>query len=362
MDRRDTPRRVSPGDEEEDDERDRDRDRERPREARDREGTGPRFGSGRDRFARLVSASLPTERRLAFRKLGPAVAAGVLALAAIGVIGSHVVGRVVRWLHDRPPYQTTFAAIDLEPPPPSYYRGGREAFLGRVRALSHRPEGPFSALDVELEGLARDFRLYGWVRGVGLIERASPNRLTVHLEYRKPVAWAELPGEKAPALLDAEGVILPFGEADAERNGHLVTIRGIDHPLIQVVGLDPPFEPRPGHVWKDGDAPDAGGRVLAAVSLAAFFNAKLDREPRPIPRVLQPVFLHSLPEGGLFVQNAENSMLYWPEGPGLPSNDQRWADLHRWIRGRASTDVRRPNYLDFTKDGVVVKKGNDRPR
>src|SRR3954470_2740930 len=74
----------------------------------------------RHRFARFVTS--PTERRLVLSRLGLAVLAGVCALIAVGVVGAHVLEKMVRWLHGRPQYQTTFGAIELEPAPPAWYR------------------------------------------------------------------------------------------------------------------------------------------------------------------------------------------------------------------------------------------------
>src|SRR3954451_9213800 len=51
----------------------------------------------RPRVARFVTS--PSERRLVLSRLGLSLLASVLTLIAIGVIGSQVVERMVRWLH-----------------------------------------------------------------------------------------------------------------------------------------------------------------------------------------------------------------------------------------------------------------------
>lgn len=341
MERRDTPR-MGPAE-------------GRPREERAR--AEPRAGS--NRFTRFVT--LPMERRPSFRRLGLAVLAGVLGLCALGVVGSRVFDGMRRWLHDRPQYRTTFGAIALSPAPPTWYRGGRPAFLERVRRAAGRDDRPFSALDLDLDELSRAFRLDCWVERVQRVERHAPNRLVVHLDYRRPVAWAHLPGGTSRVLLDEDGVILPIEDVEVERaDGLLISVKGMGSPLIQIVGLDPPYEPRPGHVWKSNEAPGGLGkaneRVLFTVKLAAFFNRALLREAKPIPPALCPVVLKWQPESGLFVQNAEQTMIYWPPAPG-DEMSERWADLHRWIKRRPPRPIEYPNFLDFTREGVVVKEG-----
>src|SRR4051794_1547254 len=87
----------------------------RPRDAR------AELGTDRHRFARFVSS--PHERRLVLSRLGLALVTGVFGLIAVGLVGTHVVEKTVQWLHGRPQYRTTFGAIELDPPPPEWYRG-----------------------------------------------------------------------------------------------------------------------------------------------------------------------------------------------------------------------------------------------
>ena len=166
------------------------------------------------RFARFVT--LPTERRLVLRRLGLAVVGGVL---AAGSWSGHVFRNAVLWLHGHPQYQTTFAAIVLDPAPPAWYRGGAAGFLARVRKAAQREDKPFSVLDLRIEELRREFRLYCWVKGVERVERYPLNRIVVRLDYRRPVARADLPGGdvKVPlddVLLDEDGVLLPVEDMD----------------------------------------------------------------------------------------------------------------------------------------------------
>jgi hypothetical protein len=325
----------------------------RPRDAR----TGP-SQDGR-RFARFVT--LPTERRLVLGRLAMALLAGTLGLVAVGGAGTIAWERMVRWLHGRPQYQTTFREIKLDPPPPSWFRGGAAVFLDRVRTTAQRPDEPFSALDLDLADLIREFRYYCWVKRVVKVERLPPNRIIVRLEYRSPVAWsAPLSKSNARLLLDEYGVMLPAEDVDEDRPGR----------LIQVIGLDPPFEPGPGLVWKKRDASQALGkadeRVLATVKLAVFLRSKLEQEPTPVPPALRPVAIWvttKQEKSFVFVQNAENTMILWAGKPGLETPgpqaaDRRWGDLRDWFRFHSDhPPIQLPSYLDFSKDGVVIREG-----
>jgi hypothetical protein len=324
----------------------------------------PRGEPARDgrRFTRFVS--LPVERRLVLSRLGLATVLGLVGLAALTLVGSELVGRAVRWLHAQPQYQTTFDAIELEPPPPPWFQGGRPVFLGRVRQAAGRGNGPFSAMDQNLADLAREFRLFRWVKRVERTEHPAPNRLLVRLQYRVPVAWARLPGER-DVLLDEDGVILPLDEVEIEPLKHALLLKGLDLPLIPIEGLDPPSRPRPGYAWTaPEESPEAGRadeRVRAATRLAAFLQSSLSREPRPIAPALRPDLIHfeAAKKESLFVRNAEQEWIYWDqppgrERPGEPTASQKWSDLREWAVRREAATTRKKHYLGFTKDGIEV--------
>jgi hypothetical protein len=221
-------------------------------------------------------------------------------------------------------------------------------FLARVRQAVERPDRPFSALDIELGELDREFRLYCWVKRVRSVRRKYPNRIIVYLEYRMPVARAALPGQPARTLVDADGVMLPWEDADEEMAAAL--------PLIR--GPDPPFEPRPGRAWMKGDGkPDE--RLLAAVKLAAFLNSALARAPQAPEALAHVTVIHSLPRDGLFLETGESTLVYWVDPPGAErpgsfTAEQKWEMLLRWLPHRPPAPIRRPYYLAFRKEGVYI--------
>jgi hypothetical protein len=297
-------------------------------------------------------------RRLVRSRLGLALVAGVPALLAAFLLGSRLFGGLIGWLHAQPPYQTTFSAIELQPPPPRWYHGGTAVFLDRVRRSAQSGEGPFSMLDADLAELLREFRLYCWVKRAVRAQRAYPNRILIHLEYRTPVARAFLPGRPGCVLVDESGVILPYEdveEATARR-------------LIRLERMEAPTEVRPGQTWQTEATAEGLGTpnptVQAAAQLAAWLTTTVDSEPGDVPPALRPMAIHPCEVRlAFFIENAQRTMIYWPPVPAHAAQgphiaQQRWADLHDWFkrRGPDSPPVQRPWYLNFTPAGVEIKK------
>jgi hypothetical protein len=303
----------------------------RPREPRGEPGRhGPRF-------ARFVS--LPRQRHLVLSRLGLAVLSSIIALIVTAVVGWHLLGSLVRWLHNQPVYQTNFSAIELDPPPPDWYRGGSAGFLERVRQAVQREDMAFSALDVDLTELRLQFQRYRWVKRVRL-ERRSPNRIIAHLEYRIPVASAPMPDNPPLVLIDEEGVHLPWEDVDEAMSSRLISIKG----------LDPPVE--------TGQTDE---RTLAGVKLAVFLQSALARSGKPHSPVLQPKAIYPAKdqENKFFILNREGTFVYWGESPGAESPGtlsaaEKWKMLQDWLPGRPRTPVRDPFFLRFTKEGVVI--------
>jgi hypothetical protein len=288
--------------------------------------------------------------RLVLGRVVLAVAVSALALAVAGLAGAQVLESLKQWLHRQKQYETTFSAIALDPPPPPWYRGATGVFLQRVRESAQRPDAPFSALDVDLAELDRDFRLYCWVKRVRKVERKTPNRIIVQLDYRIPVARALLPEKPVRVLVDADGVILPWEDVDEEMTVKL--------PLIS--GTDPPLEPRPGRCWLASDG-KADERLLAAARLAAFLA--FAQTSRPLEVLSQVKVIHSLPNDGLFVESAQSTLIYWVDAPGVErpgslTAEQKWDMLRRWLPQRPKAPILRPYYLAFRKEGVVIAKDN----
>ena len=98
--------------------------------------------------------------------------------------------------------------------------------------------------------------------------------------------------------------------------------------------------------------------VLAASKLAAFFVASLEHEPAPIPPTLRPVVIHcSELDNAFFVENAEKTMIYWPQPPASETPGRRTGPQRPAGTRPPQVDpdphppdpVPYPFYLDFTE-------------
>jgi hypothetical protein len=298
---------------------------------------------GTRRFARFVVAR--RVRRLALTRIGLAGVALTLTVAASIALAN----LAARWLREQRDYQLPFRAITLDPPPPPWYRGEAGVFLDRVRNEDPAWE-TISVLGVDFKELAGVFRLNCWVDKVLRVERAYPNRLVVHLQYLVPVAVGQ---ESAGAfwVIDKNGVILPHQDIDE---------KFLDR-LIQVVNLDPPFDPQPGRVWKsqkgaNGQA-EGDARVLAAAKLADYLRTMSERE-KPLPSPEPFHFIH-IQDQTLFVQYGPSTMFRWGEPPGNEAPGQltaaeKWTMLREWVETHPNPPDESPSYLvlEFTKTGI----------
>jgi hypothetical protein len=297
-----------------------------------------RASEGSRGFARLVAT--PRARRRALTRLGLAGLAIGLALAAAVTLTD----LAARWLREQKDYQLPFREITLDPPPPAWYRGGARAFLDRVRKDDPARE-TISVLGVDFEKITRDFSLYCWVEKVLRVERGYPNRLVVHLRYRIPVAIGQ-DSSGSFWVVDKDAVILPNQDVDEKL---------VDR-LIQIVNLDPPFDPRPGLFWKS-EKGARNERVLAAAKLADFLKTMSEREkPLSRPELLQ--FLH-IQDHTLFVQYGPSTIVRWgdapgAEAPGQLSATEKWTMLREWAEAHPTPPDESPSYLvlEFTKSGV----------
>ena len=307
----------------------------------------PRVVSSR-RFARLVEH--PAARRLAVSKLGRAVIGLAIVVALIVIGGSTLSKSVVTWLHRRPEYQTSFAVIELDPPPPPWIKGGRSLLLESIRA-GRDSLLSFSALDLDLDALLADFRLNPWILRADRAETHHPNRIVVRLVYREPVAIVVLL-DNTRYTIDAEGVVLSRGEIDFLRSG----------PLLEIHATNPPEEPKPGLSWPTSASERRAGRgdrVAVAARLAGFLKTKSDRLPKP--PATQPdrrtrMFTNHGRE--LWVVFPDETMVCWTRfdssvDPTEPSDAEKWDRLE--VRAASPRGLRSAfprGFFDFESGGI----------
>lgn len=286
-------------------------------------------GEGRDplstrRFRRFVAP--PGVRRLALSRVALAALAGVGVLVLLAALGSFAARSLPEILNRQPVYHFAFRDIVLDPPPPPWYRGGSRAFLERLRAEAHEP-GQQSVLKLDLERLGRVFRLDPWVRKVGRVERAYPNRVIVRLEYREPAAVVRF-DRAHRVVLDEEGVVLSEKEIDLEASG----------PLIPLIGVNrPPVDPRPGETWKrvsvSGGA-EADDLVVRAAGLAGYLRSVQDELERGPGETL--VFSVSWDKSNRLWVLYGHRWFRWGEAPGREAIDElkapaKWEILRDWL-------------------------------
>ncbi|QDV37074.1 cell division protein FtsQ/DivIB [Tautonia plasticadhaerens] len=213
--------------------------------------------------------------------LAAVTAASVLALSVLVVLG--VPTRLSAWVHARPEYAWSVDEVVLDPPPPPWLPGGRDALLDAVSGtLSDSVDG--SSIGFPLDALERAFRRARWVDGVVSVRRSYPDRITVSLRYQGwPVALAHLPGPGGMAdhFIDESGSIL------AETSGAALRDLG---PLIRLQGIEPPPTTFPGSPWALPDAPsDPNPVALAASRLAGFLLREVSSQGMPTTRDGRPV-------------------------------------------------------------------------
>ena len=241
------------------------------------EGQPPR------RFPRLMPP--PIDRRLAPRRL---VLAGFAALCALALIGFGVVrlGLLAkRYVDSGPAYRLSYREITLDPAPPPWFRGGSGAFLEQALGASGEFR-TFSALDFDPDQLRLFFRRNPWVEKESGVHTVHPNRVTVRLTYREPVAVERLEDETERTVIDRDGVILTREDIEP----------AFLEKLVRIYKFDPPVDPKPGQTWNRIDPkpgmPVRNERVLTAARLAAFFREQLGLEGKEITPFSPPLHPH----------------------------------------------------------------------
>jgi hypothetical protein len=278
-----------------------------------------------------------------------------LVISASGLLLWFIFRTTNAWLVAQPLYQLPFDQIEITPPP-EWIRGGRQAFLKSVQERAGISK-PLPLLDLEKEQVKAIFLGSPWVASVRVSR--PPLGLSVELQYREPVAWVQVEGEKGTEthLIDWKSTILPRNDVDPEwlkRRGPLVVIRGN--------GLLSPLDSQPGKIWKPkaGIADIAGGnlRIPSAAKLAGFLVEKMRTAGKSLTPALQIRRIDPTDsEGrGLFLRNGEDTWIVWGGAPGeespeQPVADEKWAMLRLWSEQTA--DRRYPRYWEITKGGLV---------
>jgi hypothetical protein len=314
----------------------------------------PRLTPGDQRLGAVGSGAgmRPARAWVRFVRRGPGDGRRAIALlillisscAALIYAGSLALDSSVRWLHQQSEYQYEFREIELVPPPPPWFLGGRARFLDRVRQDANEaeriplldlyssdrtaaPERVTEVKDASAGRLELAFRKFPWVRRVRRVLYSS-KKVSVELEYFTPVATLEV-DQRIEGVLDESGRVLPGGDVDAKRRS-----------LIRIVAKEPIAhgEARSGLVWKSADAAK-DRKILDAARLAAFLLAEEERAGDSLPEALRLIGIciynpgESSPDDGpddLYIVNQLRKKAYPWRPPGIDPAPGRLTDAEQW--------------------------------
>jgi hypothetical protein len=294
---------------------------------------------------------------------------GVLlaSLSVVGYLGIQGIQAAIRWLHEQPQYRVRFQDIVLVDPPPAWFRGGAEGLLKQVqqvRESSGKDEAIRlldikRAIDIKENPIARDFLESPWVEEVKRIEY-PPYGIRVQLAYKTPVAEMPL-GRGERIILDRSGALLPLEDIDPGRLGPPIKILGS--------GLTPSPGNRPGKPWKSAAAGAAGAKlertVADAARLAGFFlepERARQATASDALRILSIVATDPQ-DRGLFIQNADHTMILWGNAPGTeigsePDAEEKWEILRKWSRNSGIATLPPGDYWAFRRSELKQVQTN----
>jgi hypothetical protein len=143
-------------------------------------------------------------------------------------------------------------------------------------------DGPLSILDDSLsERIATAFSLHPWVAKVRGVTKCHPARVTVELEYRRPVLMVEVSGGLLP--VDVQGVLLPSGDFSPVEKSRFARLVGVNTAPLGAAG----------ERW--GDARVVGAAEIAAALGSTWEELRLAMiVPSASPSGTPDDFLYSL--------------------------------------------------------------------
>lgn len=192
--------------------------------------------------------------------------------------------------------------------------------------------------DLDLDRLAARLERIAWVRRARVVRR-PPDRLIVHLEERRRLAWVDWGGVQYG--LDREGVLLPPERLPAE------SIEDLDLPVLRVSSL-----------VARGETVRAGRAVTdsTALRLLAWLRRAYEHAPDLTPEISQVIDLDGSGLGLRMVADGLEVRVP-PDRVG-----ERMAILREVLR-RVYREFPDPSYLDLRFTGqAVVGTGPERDR
>jgi hypothetical protein len=288
---------------------------------------------------------------------GRLVLGGVAVVCAVVLLGfgvARIVQTVKRSVDESSAYRLSYRDLDLDPPPPRWFRGGSGAFLERVLGGSDEFRS-FSALNFDAEHLRLYFRHNPLVEKELGVFKTHPNRVSVRLHYREPVAVERLEDGNERTVIDQDGVILPPDEIEPAFLG----------TLVRLCQLEPPADPKAGEFWNRFDPKSGPGsgprwpvrneRVREAARLAAFLRERLAQD-NPGGSTFPRLFIHAWGEADFYIQVGANLLFHWDE-EGQEERERltpeaRWGYLRDFTREHPPKSGEPATYWKFTTHGI----------
>lgn len=311
-----------------------------------------RFESGRP----VHSSRLPTTRRWSNPRPHSVIALSLSILGLIAALGLGVPSRVRGWVHGRPSYRWTTDSLILEPPPPGWIKSGASGLVQPVRPALARFDGG-SSLDLDLAVVSRAFKHLKWIDQVDRVELVHSATTVVHLEYRRPVAFARFPvkdreGESRELIIDREAVLLPTDEIDREALAY----------FLPITGLIAPSNSNPGVSWSGNGDIEPDPIVLAAARLAAFLVSRLEDDGWPLDRDGKSWRIERIQVAGgasprIYLFAADGTWTLWDASTSPWTTDERellarWQMLREWVARARPTATPGTGYVEFTDRGA----------
>jgi hypothetical protein len=182
--------------------------------------------------------------------------------------------------------------VDITPLPSWIHTDIRRDVFGNASL-----DGPLSIMDDSLtDRIATAFSLHPWIAKVRRVTKHHPARVTVELEYRRPVLMVEVAGGLLP--VDVQGVLLPSGDFSPIEKSRFPRLVGVNTSPLATAG----------ERW--GDARVVGAAEIAAALGSAWEELKLDAiVPSASPSGAPDDYLYALYTRG-------RTQIIWGRSPG----------------------------------------------
>jgi hypothetical protein len=296
----------------------------------------------------VLMANAKLQLRASLQRLLPCQPRTVVlavALLAAGVAARKVWDGMQAELAQSSRYQITSTVIHLTPShPPAWIRSDVKAEVLRDSGITDS----LTLLDppgVIQQRLIDAFELHPWVRRVSRVDLATPRVIEIDLEYREPIAVAEVTAGDSLELLpvDAEAIRLPDGELTDVEKSYLPRISGIeDRPLV-------------GEAWSDM-------RMQGAAKLAGELRgvweaySLVDIVPSSYPEVQRSHRFYTYE-----IRTSGGTAIRWGAAPsfappGESPFDEKLARLAGYIQQHGPLDsINSPQSIDV-RDALTIEK------